>query len=130
MIVHLANEQGTTVFSCTHQLRYAKEICTYYGLMDEGSLLMLGTIDELRQSVNSDLFVTIKAENVPDNSKLEKQVNGLYTTTAEKEEEILIMVESLVKSGAKLYHIAALRMTLEEIHFALIKQRREKGKEK
>ena len=39
LIRNLAGKQGTTVFLCTHQLRYAQEICTRYGLIDAGSLL-------------------------------------------------------------------------------------------
>ena len=32
VIRNLAEESGVTVFLCTHQLRYAQEICTRYGL--------------------------------------------------------------------------------------------------
>ena len=48
MIHNLACKEGITVFLCTHQLRYAQEICTRYGLIDQGILLASGTIDELR----------------------------------------------------------------------------------
>lgn len=44
MIHNLASKEGITVFLCTHQLRYAQEICTRYGLIEQGSLLALGTI--------------------------------------------------------------------------------------
>lgn len=50
MIHNLACKEGITVFLCTHQLRYAQEICTRYGLIDQGILLASGTIDELRSS--------------------------------------------------------------------------------
>ena len=33
------------MFLCTHQLRYAQEICTRYGLMEEGGLLAMGTLE-------------------------------------------------------------------------------------
>ena len=45
LIAKLAKDQGTTIFLCTHQLRYAQEICTRYGLMDGGRLLAAGTLD-------------------------------------------------------------------------------------
>ena len=35
-------EIGVTVFLCTHQLRYAQEICTTYGLMDKGHGIQRG----------------------------------------------------------------------------------------
>ena len=40
LIRELAGEQGTTIFLCTHQLRYAQEICNRYGLIDEGRLCL------------------------------------------------------------------------------------------
>lgn len=49
LIQKLAEEEKTTVFLCTHQLRYAQEICTRYGLIDEGRLLAAGTLGELRE---------------------------------------------------------------------------------
>ncbi len=39
LLRRLAREEGTTCFLCTHQLRYAQEICTCYGLMDQGGSL-------------------------------------------------------------------------------------------
>ena len=51
MIRDLAGQEGITVFLCTHQLRYAQEICTRYGLLEEGKLLAEGTLEELRAQV-------------------------------------------------------------------------------
>jgi ABC-2 type transport system ATP-binding protein len=65
LIKNLAREKGTTVFLCTHQLRYAQEICTGYGLIDEGSMLAAGSIDELRALVFSGIKVAVKADNIP-----------------------------------------------------------------
>ena len=48
LIKSLAVEKGVTIFLCTHQLRYAQELCTRYGLLEEGSLLALGTLEELK----------------------------------------------------------------------------------
>ena len=48
MIQNLARKEGVTIFLCTHQLRYAQEICTRYGLIEQGSLLASGTMEELR----------------------------------------------------------------------------------
>ena len=45
-------KENVTIFLCTHQLRYAQEICTRYGLIEEGRLLAAGTLDELRRSVS------------------------------------------------------------------------------
>ena len=42
MIREMARNSGITVFLCTHQLRYAQEICTRYGLIEEGQLGLEG----------------------------------------------------------------------------------------
>ena len=58
--------EGTTVFLCTHQLRYAQEICTTYGLMDKGHLFATGNITELRTMVSRSHRVRVKANCLPD----------------------------------------------------------------
>jgi len=42
LIKSLAREHKTTVFLCTHQLRYVEELCTSYGLIDEGVMFAHG----------------------------------------------------------------------------------------
>ncbi|MCI9254143.1 MAG: ABC transporter ATP-binding protein [Lachnospiraceae bacterium] len=66
MILALAKDKGMTIFLCTHQLRYAQEICTRYGLIDEGRLLIAGTLEELRAGVNSGMQVRIRTDRLPD----------------------------------------------------------------
>lgn len=48
LIKSLAKDEGVTIFLCTHQLRYAQEICSSYGLISDGRLLAAGKLDELR----------------------------------------------------------------------------------
>lgn len=57
--------EGVTVFLCTHQLRYAQEICTTYGLMDKGHLFATGNITELRAMVSRNRRVRVKASCLP-----------------------------------------------------------------
>ena len=65
LIRRLAKEEGITVFLCTHQLRYAQEICTRYGLMEEGRLLAMGTLEELRRQVCPTITLSIRADQIP-----------------------------------------------------------------
>ena len=59
LIRKLAEDDHITIFLCTHQLRYAQEICTRYGLMAQGRLLATGTLDELRNKVDSGISLEI-----------------------------------------------------------------------
>jgi ABC-2 type transport system ATP-binding protein len=127
LIKQLAQKEGTTVFLCTHQLRYAEEICTQYGLVDNGALLKAGTLTELRGSVSSDYTLTVKAE--PLLQWLTQAENGNASLHVDSEEEIPAIAKRIVDSGARLYHISARQPTLEEIYFTLIEQRGKAGTE-
>lgn len=129
MIKELASNQGVTVFLCTHQLRYAEEICDKYGLMDNGSLLASGTIEELRKKVSTGLTLTIQTDKMPESLK-GKQIDEMgYELCIQSEEEIPDIVETIVQNRGKVYGVHAKKLTLEEIYFALIEQqeRREEG---
>lgn len=47
LIKELAEENKVTIFLCTHQLKYAEDICTLYGFINNGHVLGLGTFEEL-----------------------------------------------------------------------------------
>ncbi len=48
------SSRGTTVFVSTHTLSVAEELCDRIGIVDEGELIALGTLDELRSKAASD----------------------------------------------------------------------------
>lgn len=153
MILTLAKEQGMTIFLCTHQLRYAQEICTRYGLIDEGRLLTVGTLEELRDGISSGMRVRIRVDRLPDSltDVLKKQEEGSRCGNRDKaagktagmaaednkekgirdltfevktEEEIPCIVGQIVENGGKVYHVSASRPSLEDIYFALTAERR------
>lgn len=127
LIRELANE-GATIFLCTHQLRYAQEICTSYGLIDEGALLAAGTLEELRAMVFSGVKVRVKADHLPDRLRCRVIGEGTYEITVDSEGEIPLIVKQIVESGGNVSHVSAEKMSLEEIYFSLI-DRRKAGKE-
>ena len=72
LIKSLAVEKGVTIFLCTHQLRYAQELCTRYGLLEEGSLLALGTLEELQKKVLQRPILQITARQFPEDLPFKK----------------------------------------------------------
>jgi len=136
LIKNLAENEGTTIFLCTHQLRYAQEICGSYGLINEGVLLAIGDIDHLRSLVFSGMTVSIEADRFPD-SKKHTKTNELcfeskkhetgpaishYEFDVESEDEIPVIVKYIVDNGGSVYHVSARRLSLEEIYFSLIEK--------
>lgn len=111
---------GTTVFLCTHQLRYAQELCTTYGLINKGGLLATGDIEKLRAMVSSKTKVQVKASFIPDGILYEKTGEHAYNVTVNSEDEIPFIVKGIVGAGGDVYHVSAEQMSLEEIYFSLI----------
>ena len=119
MISSLARDEGTTVFLCTHQLRYAQEICTRYGLIDEGRMLAEGTLERLRERVISDMALRVKANRVPDGFGFKPTGSGEFVMRVRSELEIPVIVREIVNAGADIYSVVIEKPTLEDIYFAL-----------
>lgn len=119
MICKLAREKGITVFLCTHQLRYAQEICTRYGLMEEGRLLSVGTLEELRAGVESAMTVMIKAKGVSGGRTYRKMDDMTFETDVRGEDEIPKLVREIVEAGGEVYQVSAKLPSLEDIYFTL-----------
>jgi ABC-2 type transport system ATP-binding protein len=63
-IIFELSKRGTSVFMCTHVLEIAEKICGRIGIMQEGSLIACGTLEELRTRSNDrrsleDLFLSL-----------------------------------------------------------------------
>ena len=111
---------GTTIFLCTHQLRYAQEICTTYGLMDKGSLFATGNIEKLRSMVSDKVKVRVKASCLPKDMEYEKIGERTYDISVNSEDEIPLIVKRIVGAGGDIYQVSTEKMSLEEIYFSLI----------
>ena len=129
MIQETAQEMGTTVFLCTHQLRYAQEICTRYGLLEEGRLLAFGTLDGLRTSVLPGATLHICAEGMPDGLMARQTGKRTYEMSVNTEEEVPAVVCRIVEAGGAVYSVALKPPSLEDIYFALTGKKEENGHE-
>jgi len=107
MIKNLADNEGTTIFLCTHQLRYAQEICCRYGLIDHGVMLAEGTLDELRTLVSTGTIVKIQTD---------KETHEIRVRS---EDEIPAIVKRIVNDGGNIYSVFAEKPSLEDVYFAL-----------
>lgn len=134
LIQDLALKENVTVFLCTHQLRYAQEICTRYGLIEKGSLLASGTLDELRRTVSPQITVRILADHIsPDTFSrlgLRKFGSGRkeagnesdavwLETEVVSEADIPELVHRIVYGGGEIFHVSTCLPSLENIYFSL-----------
>lgn len=128
MIQNLSKEKGMTIFLCTHQLRYAQEICTHFGLMDHGHLIADGSLEELRSKLYSGIKVKMKVYGGIFPLPYRKIDGCTYEITVNTEEEIPTIVRKIVETGGKVYNIFTELPSLEDIYFKLILRRKEKLK--
>ncbi len=119
LIRTLARERGITVFLCTHQLRYAQEVCTRYGLIAEGKLLIDGTLKELRRRVSPGITLGIRTDMVPERLPFLKTGDGYYEITLKTETEIPGIVRAITEAGGSIYEVTPKLPSLEDIYFAL-----------
>jgi len=124
LIKSLAHDKGTSIFLCTHQLRYAEEICTKYGLISEGSMLAAGSLDELHSLVFSGMTAKIKSDKYPQGLKT-RQDGEYMLVDVISYDEIPPLVKQIINEGGNIYHVSAQKHSLEEIYFALIEKRKD-----
>lgn len=119
LIQDLAKQEGITIFLCTHQLRYAQEICTRYGLIAEGILLASGTLTDLREKICSGAALQICADNIPTGFPFQKVGEQQYEMQIQSDSEIPKLVRQIVESGGEIYAVTAKKPSLEDIYFTL-----------
>lgn len=124
LITELASNAGTTVFLCTHQLRYAQDLCSSYGILSKGSLLASGDF----QTLCDDIGCRIKAGfrltegELLDGFKLE---DGWWQTDILREDEMPRLLKKIIDDGHNVYEARLIRPSLEEVYFKYVESRGE-----
>ena len=119
----LARAEGTTCFLCTHQLRYAQEICTCYGLMDQGRLFAHGTLDPLRAHVGGGGTLLLQAGGPP--LPFPQTGPGRYEIPLAGDADLPALVPPAAAAGGELTRVPPPAPTLEDLYFHLIRPRQE-----
>lgn len=120
LLLELSKEEGTTIFLCTHQLRYAQEICNEYGLMDNGQLLALGSLEELRKRTFNSYKVMIETDLLPQTIEAKRIKENSYELIIQERKEIPQLVKEIVESGGNISQVTPMDFSLEDIYFALL----------
>ena len=120
LLLELSKEEGTTIFLCTHQLRYAQEICNEYGLMDNGQLLALGSLRELRKRTFDSFKVMIETDLMSQTIESNRVKGDLYEISIQRKDEIAQLVKKIVAQGGNISQVTPVDYSLEDIYFALL----------
>ena len=120
LLLELSKEEGTTIFLCTHQLRYAQEICNEYGLMDNGKLLALGSLEQLRKRTFNSYKLTIETDFMPQTIDSKQISEDTYELSLQEKSEIPVLVKEIVQQGGNISQVTPTDYSLEDIYFALL----------
>jgi len=93
------NADGQTIMLLTHYMEEADRLCSRVAIMDHGKILALDTPAALKQAVDADTIVTVKADGDPASlaTHLGRDVEGVTRTR-----EIDGGVELHIKGGARI----------------------------
>jgi ABC-2 type transport system ATP-binding protein len=121
LIKELAEENEVTIFLCTHQLKYAEDICTLYGFINNGNILGFGTFDELASRKNAALQLKIRGKNISEKLGFVYEDNGLYSKSILGDKEAYTLIQSILTSGGEIYEAMQQKWSLEQLYFKYIK---------
>lgn len=125
MIKDLAKQNDVTIFLCTHQLRYAQELCTSYGLIDEGRLFAVGNLETLRNQVQKGYNILIQTDKMPIDIASTRVGDMGYQCNVTSKDDIPIIIKKIVDQGGNIYEVNIQDLSLEEIYFSLLKKDRQ-----
>lgn len=121
LIKELAEENKVTIFLCTHQLKYAEDICTLYGFINNGNILGLGTFDELASKKNAALRLKIRGKDISKKFGFIHEHDDVYSKSILGDKEVNTLIKEVLESGGEIYEAVQKKWSLEELYFKYIK---------
>ena len=127
-IKKMNKEENTTIFLTTHYMDEAEYLCDHVGIIDRGKILVIDSVENLKNSVGNDV-ITLSCSSIKKFSeKLEKEVwinnvkqhNSFLTLGVEKgEEKIPVIFEIAHTLDVKIKSIGVRKPTLDDVflHF-------------
>jgi ABC-2 type transport system ATP-binding protein len=121
------------VLLCTHNLIEAERLCDRLAILNQGHLLALGTLDELRSQVSPGLWVAVhllepmengfdSLRDLPGLQELVMESGDAMRARVRDERVIPELVSQLIASGARILSVQPHKASLEDIYFKLQKE--------
>ncbi len=130
LIRRLSQEEGRTIFLCTHNLVEAQRLCHRVAVLEHGRLLALGTPAELGESYGHRQRLEIETDPalVPLAMERLAQIegvseiaheNGVVSFAGGVRERVPDLVAALAGAGVRIYRVTPQEPSLEDIYFAI-----------
>jgi ABC-2 type transport system ATP-binding protein len=133
-IVRDLNRQGHTVLYTTHQMVEAEELCQRVAIIDRGQVIALGTVSELKASLQREGVIRVGGVIPPGAfakvKSLEHVAEAALTTADGRQAELRVvtrqprlllpeMIRALYDNGAVIEDVSPSQVTLEDVFVAL-----------
>lgn len=118
LISRVSADEKITVFLCTHQLKYAEEICTLYGFIDNGKMLGFGTFDELLKNKSHSISLEIRGSQIPAGLGFKSEAGGIYKRVIASDSESAAVIRQVIEQGGEIYEAKLNKWSLEDLYFA------------
>jgi len=121
----LKKEFGMTLFMTTHYLEEADALCDRVAIIDHGKIIVVGTPEELKDSLGGDIITVGIKEDVDitglvgkiEHVKEVKKENGTYRIKSENGEVTApLIIETLRKEGHAVTRLSLTKPTLNEVY--------------
>ncbi len=117
----MQQENEVTIFLCTHQLKYAENICTLYGFINNGDILGFGTFDELASRKNASLQLKIRGKNISEKFGFTHEDHNIYSKSISGDAEVNAIIHNIIANGGEIYEVLQQKWSLEQLYFKYIK---------
>lgn len=121
LIKKLADENEVTIFLCTHQLKYAEEICSLYGFINKGKMLGIGSFHELIKDKGAGITLSIRGKFDGSKYGLVSYEKGIYKKSISNDEEASELLYNILNSGGRVYEVNHERWNLEKLYFSYMR---------
>lgn len=125
LIKRFAADHGITVFLSSHLLSEVELVATHIGIVERGSLLFQGTIEESRAARVARLCLTVEPANRAAQViesvgwRIQAAAGGRLTVKTSNPNDVAAINTLLVQSGHKVFHLSLEQPSLEEMFLQL-----------
>ena len=121
----LKKQFGMTLFMTTHYLEEADALCDRVAIIDHGKIIVVGTPEELKDSLGGDIITVGIKQDVDITGLVEKiehvkevkKENGMYRIKSENGEVTApLIIEALRKAGHVVTRLSLTKPTLNDVY--------------
>lgn len=122
MIGDMARDEGTTVLLCTHQLRYADEICSSFAILDQGILRASGSLEMLGNAAGLHPMASLRVADGAEMPEDFVQNGGFWEKEIREDQDMPGLISELIRREVPIYEALIRRPTLEDVYFSLVQK--------